>query len=123
MLLTIASLVVCAACERKSDRITETSSFAVVQVTTPPDGKAAIASRARQFAHQHGLKVLFVPDHFTPQEYSLTLIRADLNIAANNVQKSSQSTVRDYGRSAPTSAQSAEVDAYLCELMLHRCIR
>ena len=120
-ILFLASLPCCVGCDRQSDFITETSPFVEVQVPTPPDGKAAVASRAEQFAKQHGMKVHFVPNHFEPHEFSLSLTRADLNIVAANVMLGGRSDVTAYTRSAPTAAQRAEVEAYLCEVMRHRC--
>lgn len=117
------SLALCAGCDRKSDFIMETSPFVGVMVSTPTDGKAAIRDRAERFAEQHGMEAHFVPDHFEPHEFSISLTRADLNIVADNVQRGTRSDVTAYTRSAPTSSQRAEVDAYLCEVMRHGCSR
>lgn len=121
--LISVSLALCVACHRKSDFITETSPFVEIMVPTRTDGKAAIRGRAEPFAKRHGMKVHFVPDHFEPHEFSLSLTRADLNIVAENVLRGSRSNVSAYARSAPTSSQLAEVDAYLCEVMRHGCPR
>ena len=114
------TIAMCGGCDRKSDFITEASPFLEMKVPTPSDGKVAIAARGERFAKQHGMKVHFVPDHFEPREYSLSLTRTDLNIVAANVQSGGASNVSAYSRSAPTSAQRAEVEDYLCEVM-HRC--
>ena len=119
--LAIVIFALCAACDRKSDFITETSPFAEVQVTTPADGKTAIARRAERFARQHRMTLYFDPTHFELREFSLAVNRADLNITALNVLKGGHSAVSAYARSTPTGAQRAEVDAFLCEVMLHSC--
>ena len=120
---TIASLVFCLGCDRKSDFISETSPFVSITVPTPQDGKVAIASRVTRFAEQRGMKTHFVPDHFEPHEFTLSLTRTDLNIIAGNVMRSDRVHVTAYARGAPTAAQRTEVDAYLCEVMRHRCPR
>jgi hypothetical protein len=119
--LLSVSLDLCVGCNRRSDFITETSPFLDLRVATPSDGKFAIAVRGERFAKQHGMKVHFVPDHIAPREYSLSLTRSDLNIVAANGQSGSASNVAAYARSAPSAAQRAEVEAYLCEVMLHGC--
>ena len=119
--LMIVSLALCSACDRQSDFITETSPFAEVAVTTPADGKDAILRRAKGFAQKQGMNVHYDPTHFEPHEFSLAVNRPDLNIIAVNVANGSRSIVRAYVRSAPTGAQRTEVDAFLCEVMLHGC--
>ena len=121
LVLLSLSAAFCVGCDRESDFITQTSPFLNVRVPTPADGKIFIAARGERFAKRHEMEVHFVPDHFGPQEFSLSLTRADLNIIANNVQSSGGSNVNAIARSAPTSEQRAEVEAYLCEVMLHRC--
>ncbi len=118
--ITIATLVLLG-CDRKSDFITEKSPFVSVTILTPRDGKAAIAGRGKRFAERHGMKVHFVPDHFEPHEFALSLTRTDLNIIADNVKLGDRSFVTAVALAAPTSKQQAEVDAYLCEVMRHGC--
>jgi hypothetical protein len=123
LLLTVASLALCVGCNRESEFITETSPFFEVAVPTPADGKAAIAQRAERFAAKHRMKVHFVPDHFEPHEFTVSVTRNDLNIIVGNVMRGDQSAVSAFARSQATAAQRREVDTYLCEVMRHGCAR
>jgi len=119
--LTVASLALCMGCNRESEFIGETSPFLEVTVPTPADGKTAIAQRAERFAAKHGMKVHFVPDHFEPHEFTVSVTRTDLNIIVGNVMRGDQSAVSAFARSEPTVTQRREVDSYLCEVMCHGC--
>ena len=119
--LTVASLALCVGCNRESDFITDTSPFVEVTVPTPADGMDAIAQRGERFASTHGMKVHYVPGHFEPHEFTLSVTRTDLNIIVSNVMRGDQSSVSAYVRSAPSLAQRREVDTYLCEVMRHGC--
>jgi hypothetical protein len=120
--LPLLSLALCVACDRRSDEfIYDTQPFFEVRVRTPPDGKIAIAERGKRFAKGHRLAVHFVPDHFEEQEYTLSLVRRDLNIVAGNVLSGATTYVTATSRGGTTGAQRAEVNAYLCEVMQHGC--
>lgn len=119
MAVLVASVT--ASCERRSDVITETSPFMTVLVSTPPDGGAGIKRRAEQFASRHGMRILYSEEHFSPGEYSVRLLRPDLNIAADNVLRGNQSVVRAYVRGEPSTEHREQTDEFLCKVMLHGC--
>jgi hypothetical protein len=110
-----------ASCERRSDVITETSPFLTVLISTPPDGEVGISRRAGQFASSHEMRMLYSEEHLSPGEYSVRLLRPDLNIAADNVLRGQQSVVNAFVRGQPSAEHRKETSEYLCKVMLHGC--
>ena len=113
--------ITAASCNRKSDFITETSPFLSVYVPTPSGGHKATAERANEFARRHGMKLHYVPGHFQPTEFTISVVRRDLNIVTGNVLLGERTLVTAYTRLAPTNEQRALVDEFLCSVMMHGC--
>ena len=118
MCLSAAALI---GCEQRSNFITETDPFVTVYVSTPAGGTSVLVERAKQFAATHDLQVVVVDGHFEATEYSLSLVRPDLNILANNVGKGSRTVVAAYAVGAPSDNHRRAISDYLCAVMLHGC--
>jgi hypothetical protein len=116
-----AAGVFATSCERKSDFITNTSPFLSEYVATPPGNHYATAERARSFALRHQMKVHYVPGHFEPNEFSISLTRDDLNIVTDNVLLGDRTLVNAYALGKPSSKQREVVDEFMCSVMMHDC--
>lgn len=110
-------------CNRKSDFITETSPFFSEYVLTPPGGHKATAERAQEFARRHGMILHYVPGHFQPTEFSISVVRRDLNIVTGNVLLGERTLVTAYTQESPTNGQRALLDEFMCSVMMHECER
>lgn len=121
LILVLVAATVLAACERKSDFITETSPFFSEYVTTPAGGHETIANRAGTFAQRHRMKLHYVPGHFQPTEFTISVTRDDLNIVTGNVQLGDHTFVTATTRRKPSQAQRLEVDEFMCSVLMHGC--
>ena len=118
---TVIVAVASASCDRGRDVINDSDPFLQVVVSTPADGGPGIEQRAKRFASAQSMRMEYSSEHFAPGEYSVRLVRPDLNIAAENVTRGRQSVVRAYARGQPTPAGRNEAKQFLCKVMLHGC--
>ena len=109
------------ACEPQSDFIEDASPFMVLEARTPPDGREAIISRSESFAARHEMRLKAEPSQSPEPRFSLALVRHDLNIIAGTVGIGNRTLVTAVSRGQPTERHRRQVEAYLCEVMLHDC--
>lgn len=119
--LTLVILGSVGSCNGHDDVITEKSPFVEIIVPTPKDGATGVVERSKSVAAANGMRFQYSVEHFYDGEYSVRLLRRDLNIAAENVLRGESSIVRAYSRSEPTSDQRKIVSDYLCSVMRRGC--
>jgi hypothetical protein len=105
-------------CDQSGDFITETSPFYSKRIATPPDGHEQIAQRAKRFAQQYQMKLHYVPGHFTPKEYSISVTRLDTNIVATNIKSGKFTIITAYSRKTPSEESRHLVSNFVCAVML-----
>lgn len=120
ILLTVIAAFACS-CERQDDAITEKSPFREVIVETPSDGAVGVVRRSKSFAEANGMRFQHSFEHFSEGEYSVLMLRPDLNIATENVLRGQNSVVSAYARNEPSSDHRTTVENYLCGVMRHGC--
>ena len=121
ILITIGILVI-GSCNHNDDVITEKSPFLEIKVRTPSDGGKGVVRRSCDFAKTHSMRCRFSFEHLSKGEYSVRLIRYDLNIAVDNVRQGQNSIVSMYSRKAPDTGQHELAKEYVCRVMNYNCV-
>ena len=107
-------------CHRSDDDVIhEKDPFFVEQITTPDVSKKILVDLSQEFAKRHGMRVEHSFSHFKDSEYSVILIRDDINIVSSNVGRGRNSLITAYSKHSELADRirySEIIDQYKCDV-------